>query len=988
MRRKLLTAGQWLAAIAIATIALVALTWFGTLSAVSTQRVTAEARIAAHVGSQAHLFEERLRRQLIEVDQMLRVLAREWQAQPARFDLLAWRKRLVLLQDLSPDLFIADETGVVRHHTVPEAVGMQVGDTDYFRHEQARTDGADAEPFISPVTLDTVVRRWHMKVARRLQREDGSFAGVIVAAVRASALSSYDRMGDLGTHGMLLVVNREQGQIGVGAGPNPIDPGTNIADTAMFQAMRAAPNGIWLGHSPLDGVERVHGFRRVPGLNLETVVAVDHAEAMQPTERWAMAAYAFAGGITLLLLLLAAALGHTVLTARRRETALARERSMLAAANTQLELAKSRADEKAAQLEATLTGMSDGVAMIDRQFRLLEWNPQFAAIAGVPNEFLRVGLPMQDILRAQAQAGQFGEVDIEADVARRMAALRGDGEGITERTRPDGRVIELRRNRLPDGGYVTVYADITAHKQTEATLRQNSALAEAAARAMSRFVAIVSHEIRTPLNALLNSLMLLADSMVQPTQQALLATARQSGDALAALLDDILEMSRMEAGQLALRPRAFALRPLIEHVLGMFGSQAAARGIALRLTVAGDVPPELYADPDRLRQVLINLLSNAVKFAAPGEVRVVAELAPSATIATLRLMVRDRGPVIADEERARLFQPFARLDQADSDGTRGTGLGLAICRHLVTLMTGEIGCGTWAVGGRQAGNEFWITLPLAQARAPSPADDDAMPRRIILPRTRVLLVEDIAANQLVTATLLRREGHLVDIAGDGAAALRRLQHMPYDLVLMDIFMPGMNGIEVARRIRGMTGPAATTPIIALTANVSDEERRLCIAAGMHDLLGKPVALTELLDALARHVWRFHRLGPLPDPIAEPPPLPAPVLSARRLAELRASLPAATLSGLVEECLADLVERLPALQQAVRERATDAVLAQSHAMAGMAGSYGMRALEERLRRLMQSIREAPQEADAAAAELEAEIGHAAAALREALHIEMV
>ena len=225
--------------------------------------------------------------------------------------------------------------------------------------------------------------------------------------------------------------------------------------------------------------------------------------------------------------------------------------------------------------------MSDGVAMMDRRLLLAEWNRQFPEIAGVPPQVLRVGLPMEDILRAQVKSGQFGPVDMETEVARRMALLHKDGlGGSIERTRPDGHTIELRRNPLPDGGFVTLYTDVTARKQVENALRDARAIAEAATEAKSRFVAIVSHEIRTPLNALLATLTLLHDAGLPPAQQALLDMSRQSGDALLGLINDILEMSRMEAGQLSLRPSVFALRGLLDGAIEIFsapGSRARHR---------------------------------------------------------------------------------------------------------------------------------------------------------------------------------------------------------------------------------------------------------------------------------------------------------------------------------------------------------------------------------------------------------------------------
>jgi signal transduction histidine kinase/DNA-binding NarL/FixJ family response regulator/HPt (histidine-containing phosphotransfer) domain-containing protein len=980
-----------LVGIVASTVTLIALTWIGTLTATRTERADAEARVSANVANQAQVFDEQLQRKLLEVDQTLRILARAWETDPGRFSLLAWRGQLVLLNDLSPNVSIADERGTVHHDTVPEAVGLNVSERDYFRYEAERVFDED-RMFISPTAMDSVIRQWHLNLARRLHHPDGSFAGVIVAGLRISALGSFYQMADIGSHGIIAVVGMERGRVRVAVGPNPIDPGSIIADTDMFKAMQADPDGVWIGRSALDGIERAHGFRHVADRDLEVVVGIDRAEAMRATNAWVTAAYVFAGGITVLLLALAGILLHDLHAARRRAAAVAHDRAVLAAANSQLELAKTLADDKTAQLEATLAGMTDGVAMVDARMQMVEWNPRFPEVAGVPSGILRVGLPMEDVLRAQAAAGQFGDVDIEAEVARRMAALRsGSFATTTERTRPDGKVLELRRNRQPDGGFVTLYTDITARKQTETALREAGAVAEAATQAMSRFVAIVSHEIRTPLNALLNSLTLLADSSLAPTQQALVDMCRQSGDALLALVNDILEMSKMEAGQLVLRPSTFMLRQLIESTLEMFRAQAAERGIALRLSVGTAVPAELHTDPGRLRQVLINLLSNAVKFAAAGEVRVTAETRLAGGRTRLRLAVRDRGPVIPEEARSRLFKPFSRIEQPGAEGPLGTGLGLAICRHLVTLMGGEIGCDVWTMAGRAAGNEFWIVVPVTAPpshAAAAPARADARPRRF-LPRTRILLVEDILANQLVTATLLRREGHQVDIASNAQEAISAVASRPYDLVFMDIFMPGMSGLDAAKQIRGMAGPAATVPIVALTANVCPEDQALCAAAGMNGMLGKPVALVELLDALARHVWP-HRpdRATLDAPSVPRQATPSPILSAARLDELRGALPADTLGSLIEDCLADLSERLGSLQQALQRDATEQAIADAHAMAGTAAEYGMAALERRVRTLMRLMREEPASVTAIAEELEAEIFRAATALREALHIEMV
>jgi CheY-like chemotaxis protein len=506
---------------------------------------------------------------------------------------------------------------------------------------------------------------------------------------------------------------------------------------------------------------------------------------------------------------------------------------------------------------------------------------------------------------------------------------------------------------------------------------------------MSRFVAIVSHEIRTPLNALLNNLELLADSGVAARQQVLLDMARQSGDALLALVNDILEMSRMEAGQLTLRPSIFSLRSLIESVTEMFASQAAERQIVLRQSIADDVPDEIYEDPGRVRQVLINLLSNAVKFAVAGEVRIIAKTQLADGKSWLRLAVRDRGPVISSEGRARLFEPFSRLGEAGAVTPVGTGLGLAICRHIAMLMDGEVGCTVWAVGEHEAGNEFWFSLPLNPLPGDAslvPPRADALPRRV-LPRTRILLVEDIVANQVVTATQLRRDGHLVDIAYNGLEAISAVATRPYDMIFMDIFMPGMSGLETTQHIRALRGLAASVPIIALTANVNPEDEAMCAAAGMNGMLGKPVAVQELLDVIGRCTWPY-RSERLTSGVAVTPELASSsVLSAKRLEELRATLLADTLTNLVESCLAELAERLTALRGALQQEVPQLIRAQAHAMAGMAAEYGMSALEMRLRALLRSVNDDPAAFATIGDELEAEMMLAANMLREVLHIEM-
>ena len=992
------------AAILLPALLLVSAIWLGTISAIHTQRREAEARIVAGLTNQASNFQDQIRRQILVLDQTLRILVAGWAADPAKFSLSAWQGRAVALADVSRDLLLADSNGIVVQSTLPDTVGTDISSRAYFAYARQHgmpQPGGDLplpdsayDAYLGPPVTDPILREPHIDVARSLRRSDGSFGGVVVAEWRVSTITAQFDAADIGEGKLIELVGLTDGKLRAVVGQDDLGPGDQLTGTQMFAELRSSPNGVWIGRSTPRGIVRMHAFRSIPGRDLAVVVGVDSDAALALTRAWELEARLFAGGASVLIMSMAIMLMVGMAQGRRRQATMAFDRAMLTSANSQLEIAKAHADAKTAQLQATLEGMSDGVAMMDRHLRLVEWNRQFPEIAGVPRDMLRVGLSMEDILRAQAKAGQFGPVDVEAEVARRMDVLRSGGQiGPVERLRPDGHVIELRRNRLPDGGFVTLYADVTARKQDEHALREASAIAEAATEAKSRFVAIVSHEIRTPLNALLSTLTLLDDVGLPPTQQALLDMSRQSGDALLGLINDILEMSRMEAGQLSLRLSVFPLRGLLDSVIEMFRPQATERGIALRLAASPDLPQELYADPGRLRQVLINLLSNAVKFGQPGAVGLLAGQREDANgRPALHLSVRDRGPVIEALGRERLFRPFSRLEALDPgvEGALGSGLGLAICRQLVTMMGGDIGCDPWMAEDGHAGNEFWVRLPIA----PLP-DGEARtagvehPARRILPRTRVLLVEDILANQLVTATLLRREGHLVDIATNGAEALRAVGLQPYDLVFMDIFMPGMSGFDAARRIRAMPGPASLVPIVALTANVSPDDHAMCREAGMNRLLGKPVALPDLVQALADLAWQGlpERNAAVRPGAAQAPR--SPVLAAERIDELRNSLPGEMLGGMVEECLVDLQVRLPALRRAMEAGDSAEVAAQAHAMVGMAAGYGMAALEARLRALMMAARGSDTaRAAVLAVELDAELSMAASALREALAIEMV
>jgi signal transduction histidine kinase/CheY-like chemotaxis protein len=985
----------------IVILALIVLTCAITYRSILTQRAETVARVNTLLTNQTLALSEEINRQFLAVDQTLRVLARSWESDPEHFNLEQRRADAAVLSGLSREMILMDENGIVRQASVPEAVGQNVGARDFAVYARKHETPA-ASIYIGGASIDPIMRQWHLNVAIWLHHPDGSFAGAIAADYRVSALLDVFHQAYVGTDGLVELIGLTDGRIRANFGATDVDPSTDLSTTRMVAAIRANAAGLWTGTSATDAVERFHAYRRLPDRDLVLVVAMAREDAMRPATEWQWQAARFAGAIILLLLIMGCLLLRGAELARNRGQTQAADHAMLAAANAQLQVAKAEAVAKAEQLEATLGGMTDGIYMMDAQFCLLEWNAHFPDMAGIPPDLPRVGLPMEEILRAQAKTGLFGEVDTEHEVARRMTVLRNLQFGTTERTRPDGRTLELRRRGLPDGGFVTLYSDITEHKRVEAELREARANADAANAAKSRFVAIVSHEIRTPLNALLNTLRLVADSVLSVSQRGLVDMASQSGDALSSLIEDILEMSRMEAGQFTLRASAFDLRPMLAGAMEIFQVQAGARGISLHLAVADDVPAMVSLDGGRLRQVLLNLLSNAVKYARAGDVvlSVERDWTTRTTAGGLRIAVRDHGPTIGAADRARLFRPFSRLDRPEGDQPLGTGLGLSICHHLVTSMGGEIGCEPWSDGAVE-GNTFWLTLPDTvivlppPVMAPGAPPDHApgyiadLPRRAP-PRTRILVVEDVRANQIIAATLLRRVGHSVDIASNGADAIAAVRSKPYDIVFMDIFMPGMSGQEATRHIRELPGIAGRVPVVALTANTAPEDEVLFLSAGMNGVLGKPVSLPELQAALTRFVWFGHPSGGMTITRALPDPdRVGPILALERVTELRTNLPAEVLANLVETCLTDLEEKMPPFRRALASGLAFEIEAQAHTIAGVAAGYGLAALEAKSRAILAAAKAGDTATfDTAFAETEAELARGGAALREIVQKQLV
>jgi signal transduction histidine kinase/CheY-like chemotaxis protein len=408
--------------------------------------------------------------------------------------------------------------------------------------------------------------------------------------------------------------------------------------------------------------------------------------------------------------------------------------------------------------------------------------------------------------------------------------------------------------------------NIDKRKSHEQQLVAQRMAAEAATIAKSQFLATMSHEIRTPMNGVLGMLDILLRSDLDETQRWPAKIACDSAHALLRILDDILDYSKIEAGQVEIEATNFNVRDVTNGVVSLLSPRGDEKGLAITSRIDDSLPDWVVGDPVRYRQILTNLLGNAIKFTEKGGVHMEASCTLEADVVELRVTVRDTGIGISRDAQERLFQRFTQADATTTRKFGGTGLGLAITKQLVELMGGSIHMESEA--GK--GCTFWFTLSVRTGAPPASTGNDtidAADAGLALPPLRILLAEDNKVNQMIIRAFLKPGGHELVIVGDGSEALERVKTRPFDVVLMDVQMPVMDGLTATRAIRELPGDAAAVPIIALTANALAGDREEYLRAGMTDYLSKPVDSATLLRTIARVVANAvvrteHHNGPL------------------------------------------------------------------------------------------------------------------------------
>jgi len=619
---------------------------------------------------------------------------------------------------------------------------------------------------------------------------------------------------------------------------------------------------------------------------------------------------------------------------------------------TRLKAQELTLSQRETRLAATIDCSLDAVIVTASDGCIVEWNHGAEECFGLARDEA-LGKQYVDLILAERHQHEFRSVFSNP--------VSGNASSLGQRTTHYARhatgyefPIEISLAVLETGHglqHVIFARDVTSQELAQTELKAALRLAEAASQSKATFLAVMSHEMRTPLNGVIGSLELLSRTRLSAEQLNLVSTALESSDLVLSQISEVLDISKMEAGKLTLENGTFNLMETVQSVVDSVAAQSLGRDNRLSLRISRDVPETLVGDAMRLRQVLLNLLSNAVKFTRNGDISItVAKLGVEPEGLILEFAVTDTGIGIDPKRLGELFQDFSMIDSTYARRVGGTGLGLSISKRIVWAMGGRIG----VASKEGTGSRFWFRIPLAVAagNAPSPAtvtseapdDDTAHPLTI-------LLVEDNVTNQTVAQKLLSLEGHEVVTAANGLHAVEAANSRRFDVILMDISMPVIDGIEATRRIRGLIGPNRQTPIIAMTAHAVAGDREYFLSAGMSDYLTKPIRRATVLSALRRivseHPWHF---GEPPSSVASEDILAPEILNSTEVQRLAREISPDLLPLIIAQFTVEIERRGGEFSRALADQDMDALRKAAHALAGLGATMGADRLADLMQRL--------------------------------------